>query len=37
MQTVYRYKADDKGKLDLDYNMAIPMMLIQYFPMGLLG
>jgi solute:Na+ symporter, SSS family len=34
---VYRYKADDKGNLDLDYNMAIPMMLIQYFPMGLLG
>jgi solute:Na+ symporter, SSS family len=36
-KTVYRYKADDKGMLDLDYNMAIPMMLIQYFPMGLLG
>ena len=25
------------GKVDLDYNMAIPMMLIQYFPTGLLG
>ncbi len=35
--TVYRYKADDKGKLELDYDMAIPMMLVQYFPTGLLG
>jgi SSS family solute:Na+ symporter len=25
------------GKTELDYNMAIPMLLIQYFPTGLLG
>ncbi len=25
------------GKIELDYNMAIPMLLIQYFPTGLLG
>jgi solute:Na+ symporter, SSS family len=36
-QTVYRYKADKKGKVELDYDMAIPMMLVQYFPTGLLG
>jgi solute:Na+ symporter, SSS family len=38
-QTVYRYKADkaDKNKVELDYDMVIPMMLVQYFPMGLLG
>jgi solute:Na+ symporter, SSS family len=36
---VLRYKADDddKTKVGLDYNMAIPMMLVQYFPVGLLG
>jgi solute:Na+ symporter, SSS family len=34
--TVYRYKSD-KGKIELDYDMAIPMMLVQYFPTGLLG
>ena len=36
-QTVYRYKADKEGKVELDYDMAIPMMLVQYFPTGLLG
>ena len=35
--TVFRYKADDKGNVERDYDMAIPMMLVQYFPMGLLG
>jgi SSS family solute:Na+ symporter len=25
------------GRIEPDYNMAIPMMLIQYFPTGLLG
>jgi solute:Na+ symporter, SSS family len=35
--TVYRYKADKAGKIELDYDMAIPMMLVQYFPTGLLG
>ena len=35
--TVYRYKADKEGKIELDYDMAIPMMLVQYFPTGLLG
>lgn len=34
---VYRYKKDKDGKVELDYDMAIPMMLVQYFPMGLLG
>ena len=38
-QTVYRYKAEesDKTKVELDYDMVIPMMLVQYFPTGLLG
>ena len=36
-QTVYRYKADNEGKVELDYDMAIPMMLVHYFPTGLLG
>ncbi|MFZ1936169.1 MAG: sodium:solute symporter family protein [Thermoguttaceae bacterium] len=31
------YKADEKGKVELDYDMVIPMMLVQYFPTGLLG
>jgi solute:Na+ symporter, SSS family len=35
--TVYRYKGDKAGKIELDYDMAIPMMLVQYFPTGLLG
>jgi solute:Na+ symporter, SSS family len=36
-KTVYRYKAGKDGKIELDYDMAIPMMLVQYFPTGLLG
>jgi SSS family solute:Na+ symporter len=33
----YRVKADQNGKAVLDYDLVIPMMLVQYFPSGLLG
>ncbi len=35
--TVHRVKADRNGNVELDYDLAIPMMLVQYFPTGLLG
>jgi SSS family solute:Na+ symporter len=30
-------KGDKDGNVELDYDAAIPMMLVQYFPTGLLG
>jgi len=30
-------KVDEQGRVVLDYNLATPMMLIHYFPPGLLG
>ncbi|HLA84499.1 MAG TPA: sodium:solute symporter family protein, partial [Thermoguttaceae bacterium] len=36
-KTVYRVKTDKQGRVELDYDMTVPMMLIQYFPTGLLG
>jgi len=36
-EIVKKVERDDKGNVKLDYDMAIPMMLIQYFPTGLLG
>ncbi|MBI3405609.1 MAG: sodium:solute symporter family protein [Acidobacteria bacterium] len=30
-------RLDANGKLELDYDMAIPMMLLQFFPTGMLG
>lgn len=30
-------KTDENGKVVLDYDMSIPMMLVNYFPAGLLG
>ena len=36
-KVVHRVKADADGKPERDYDLAIPMMLIQYFPTGLLG
>jgi solute:Na+ symporter, SSS family len=36
-RSVQRVKTDDHGNVELDYDMAIPMMLFQYFPTGLLG
>jgi SSS family solute:Na+ symporter len=35
-KTVRKVVRND-GKIEPDYNMAIPMLLIQYFPTGLLG
>ena len=32
-----RVKIDKNGQVGLDYDLAIPMMLVQYFPTGLLG
>ncbi|MCC6123868.1 MAG: sodium:solute symporter family protein [Pirellulales bacterium] len=34
---VQRIKADREGKVELDYDKVMPMMLVQYFPTGLLG
>jgi solute:Na+ symporter, SSS family len=36
-KTVYRVKTDKQGRPELDYDLTVPMMLIQYFPTGLLG
>ena len=33
----YRVKVGDDKKPVLDYDLVIPMMLVQYFPVGLLG
>jgi SSS family solute:Na+ symporter len=30
-------KLDNDGRLQLDYDLAIPMMLVHYFPSGILG
>jgi solute:Na+ symporter, SSS family len=35
--TVQYVKADKKGNVEPDYDKVIPMMLVQYFPTGLLG
>jgi len=36
-RTVERVKTDKHGRPELDYDLTMPMMLIQYFPTGLLG
>jgi SSS family solute:Na+ symporter len=35
--TVVRVKGDKEGHIEADYDKVIPMMLVQYFPTGLLG
>jgi SSS family solute:Na+ symporter len=36
-RTTHRVKTDKNGMVELDYDLVIPMMLVQYFPTGLLG
>jgi solute:Na+ symporter, SSS family len=36
-KTVHRVKTNPNGTVELDYDLVIPMMLVQYFPSGLLG
>jgi solute:Na+ symporter, SSS family len=35
--TIKQFKRDAQGNLERDYDKTIPMLLIQYFPTGLLG
>ena len=36
-ETTGQPKLDSEGQPELDYDMAIPMMLLHYFPTGILG
>ncbi len=37
IQTLKKVKRDADGKIQPDYDLTVPMLLVQYFPTGLLG